>query len=185
MMITIEQYQCGIIDICDSLVTDLLKFLKDEGRYKFRMIGYMKKITDYFESFYDIQTDEEIETYERILYLIHKSINHDYRRLRVRKLSPADSVICIINKLLEYIPGAEEPKSIFQMFFDNIKNKGKLDKLTKTDTFLKEAMEEGKIGKLRLSDINLYSLEHPTPRTQEIIGESNEWGNVSGKEIEL
>ena len=184
-MTTLELYQRGILDICDSLVTDLIKFLKDEGRYKYRMISYMKKITNFFESLYDSQTDEDIETYERILYLMHKNINHDYRRLRIKKLSPADSVICIINKLFGYIPNAEEPKEIIKMFFDNIKNKGKLDKLLKTETSLEEAMSEGKIGKLRLQDIGLYYLEHPLPRSQEIKGESQEWEEVSGKEIEF
>ena len=184
-MITLKQYQHGILDICDSLVTDLLKFLKDEGRYKYRMIGYMKKVTDSFEYFYDSQTDEDIEIYERILYLMHKSIYHDYHRLRARKLSPADSVICLINKLLEDVPDFQEIKEMFQGFYDNIKNRGKLDKLTKTETTLKEAIKEGSIGKLRLSDIGLYYLEHPEPKTQELIGESLGWGGTNGTEIEL
>ena len=174
----------GIIDICDSLVTDLIKFLKDEGRYKYRMIGYMKKISDTFESLYDTQEDEDIEVYERILYLMHKSIHHDYKRLRSRKLSPADSVICILRKLLENVPEFSEVKEIIQGFYDNIKNRAKLDKLTKIGVSLEE-VEGGSIGKLRLPDINLYSIEHPSPRSQELIGESQEWGKTDGREIEL
>lgn len=184
-MITIEKYQYGLIDICDSLVTDLLMFLKDEGRYKYRMIGNMKKVTDFFESFYDNQSDEDIEIYERILYLMHKSIYHDYKRLRNRKLSPADSVICIIRKLLEYIPEYSEIKDIFGGFYDNIRNRGKLDKLDKIDISIKDAIKEEKLGKLRLQDINLYLLEHPSPKTQEIIEESQKWGVTNGEEIKL
>lgn len=189
--ITQEQYLDGVFDICDSLVTDLLKFLKDEGRYKYRMIGYMRSITDSFEKNYDTQTDEDIEVYERILYLLHKSIYIDYRRLRLRRLSPADSVICLILKLIsiseEYQEKQNFPglKEIFQGFHENIKNRGKLDKLVKTETTLRQAIEEKSLGKLRMSDLNLYLLEHPQPKSQKIIGEQHEWGETEGKEIEL
>lgn len=186
-MTTLTKYQNGVIDICDSLVTDLLKFLKDEGRYKYRMIRYMKEITDSFENIYDNQTDEDIDTYERILYLMRKSIEIDYHRLRIRKLSPADSVICIITKLLSFLPEEILPnvRGLFQGFYENIKNKAKLDKLVRTETTLKEAIKNEELGKRKASDIGLYQIEHPEPKTHEITGESQTWGRTSGKEIEL
>lgn len=184
-MITTDLYYLGIIDICDSLVTDLIKFLKEEGRYKYRMIGYIKKISSFFESYYENQTDEDIKTFGRILYFMHKSIYHDYKRLRNRKVSPADSVICILIKLMSFVPECQEIKDLLQMFHDNIKNKAKSDKLLRIDNTLKEAIKDLSLGKLKMSDINLYSLEHPEPKSQEIMGESKEWGGTNGKEIEL
>lgn len=172
-------------------MTDLLKFLKDEGRYKYRMVSYMKTITNAFESLYDSQTDEDIEIYERIIYRMHKSLYEDYRRLRSKKLTPADSVICLALKLLtiteEYIKteGLSEATDILRGFHNNIKNKGKYDKLMKTESTLKESLGTLELGKLRLPDIDLYSVEHPVPRTQEILGESDTWGESKGTEVKL
>lgn len=181
-----KDIKSGIIDICDSLVTDLIKFLKDEGRYKFRMIGYISKISRSFESLYNDQTDEEIEEYERFIYLMSKSIYHDYKRLRSRKLSPADSVICIISKLLEYVNDCSPViKETFKMFYDNIKNRAKQDKLMKIENTLLQAIQNGETGKLRLSDINLYSIEHPAPRIQEITESTEKWSESNEEEIKL
>lgn len=186
-MTTKDEYKLGILDVCDSLVTDMIKFLKEEGRYKYRMIGYVKEITKFFESFYDNQTDEDIENYERILYQLSKSIKIDYSRLRVRKLSPADSVICIILKLLGFMSEemVGEVRSLFQKFHDNIKNRAKNDKLSRIEDSVSRSLEDLTLGKLKLSDIDLYSVEHPKPKVYEGDGELHEWGKTDGKEIEL
>lgn len=192
--LTIKQYQDCIIDICDSLVTDLLYFLKDEGRYKYRMIRCMNKIMDIFKDIYDKKSNEEIEFCERIIYLTNKNIRIDYKRLRARKLSPADSTICLILKLISIAKELQEeinPKilkveEILQSFYENIRNKGKKDKLKRTENIIKDAIKSKKIGKLRKLDINLYEVEHPEPKKQELIGEKKSWGiENKEKEIEL
>lgn len=166
-----------IMYVCNSLIPDLLKFLKDEGRYKYRMIEYTEKITKFFESLPVCEEDE------RYLYLLSKALKKDYLRLRSRKLSPADSVICIIYRLLSEVTdeAPEEITRIFQMFHENIKNRAKLDKFQKTS----ELLGSNETGKLRLQSLDLYSVEHPVPRSQELCGESKEWEEVDGREIEL
>ena len=94
--INVTQYQEGIFDICDFLVVELTQFLKDEGRYKYRMIEYIKSIKDQFSKTYKSQTEEDINIYGRVLYVINRSIIKDYQRLRQKRLTPADSLICII-----------------------------------------------------------------------------------------
>ena len=47
--INTTQYKEGIFDICDFLVCELISFLKDEGRYKFRMIDYMNTIEEQYD----------------------------------------------------------------------------------------------------------------------------------------
>ena len=72
--INVTQYQEGIFDICEFLVIDLIQFLKEEGRYKFRMIDYMKSVTNSFLKAHKLQTEEDINIYGRVLYVLNRSI---------------------------------------------------------------------------------------------------------------
>ena len=194
--INVTQYQEGIFDICEFLVVDLIQFLKEEGRYKFKMIDYMKSVTNSFLEAHKLQTEEDINIYGRVLYVLNRSIEKEYKRLRIKRLSPADSLICIILKLIntsETLEGGENRfngeqqkiKEIFQRFHDNIRNKAKNDHLWKIENTIREAVEISKWGTLSLDELNIYGIEHPAEnKTQELIGEKDTWTEkVEGKEV--
>lgn len=192
--INVTQYQEGIFDICDFLVVELTQFLKDEGRYKYRMIEYIKSIKDQFSKTYKSQTEEDINIYGRVLYVINRSIIKDYQRLRQKRLTPADSLICIILKLInvsESLEGGENRfteeqsriKEIIQKLYDNIRNKSKFDHLWKIENLVRDAVAINKWGTLSLDEFDIYHLEHPVEnKNQEIVGEKDSWGS-SGKEV--
>lgn len=194
--INVTQYQEGIFDICEFLVVDLIQFLKEEGRYKFRMIDYMKSVMDNFLEAHKLQTEEDINIYGRVLYVLNRSIEKEYKRLRIKKLSPADSLICIILKLIntsETLEGGENRfnreqqkiKEIFQRFHDNIRNKAKNDHLWKIENTIREAVEISKWGTLSLDELDIRGIEHPAEnKTQELIGEKDTWSEkAEGKEV--
>ncbi len=193
--LNITQYQEGIFDICEFLIVELTEFLKEEGRYKYRMLDYIKSIRDEFNKAHKVETEEDINIYGRVLYVINQSIIKDYQRLRIRRLSPADSVLCIILKLINVSESLEgenrfteeqaNVKKIIQKLYDNIRNKSKYDHLWKIENTIRESVERKKWGTLSLDDFSLRKIEHPeeNPRTQDVIGEKNTWGSSSGKEV--
>lgn len=194
--INITQYQEGILDICNFLVVELTEFLKDEGRYKYRMLDYIKSIQDEFNNMNKNVTEEDINIYGRVLYVLNRSITRDYQRLRMKRLSPADSVLCIMLKLInvsESLEGGENRftkeqskiKEVIQKLYDNIRNKAKYDHLRKIENSIRESVVIKKWGTLSLDEYDLYHVEHPeeNPKTQEVIGEKNTWGSSNGKEV--
>lgn len=194
--INITQYQEGILDICDFLVVELTEFLKDEGRYKYRMLDYIKSIQDEFDKINKNITKEDINIYGRVLYVLNRSIIRDYQRLRMKRLSPADSTLCIMLKLInvsESLEGGENRfikeqskiKEVTQKLYDNIRNKAKYDHLWKIENSIRDSVKINKWGTLSLDEFDLYHVEHPeeNPKTQEVIGEKNTWGSSNGKEV--
>jgi hypothetical protein len=194
--INITQYQEGILDICDFLVVELTEFLKDEGRYKYRMLDYIKSIRDEFNKTNKKVTEKDINIYGRVLYVLNRSITRDYQRLRMKRLSPADSVLCIMLKLInvsESLEGGENRftkeqsriKEVIQKLYDNIRNKAKYDHLWKIENSIRDSVKINKWGTLSLDEFDLYHVEHPeeNPKTQDVIGEKNTWGSSSGKEV--
>lgn len=189
------QYQEGILDVCDFLVVELTEFLKDEGRYKYRMLDYIKSIKDEFDITHASMTEDDTNIYGRVLYVLKKSIIQDYKRLRIRRLSPADSVLCIILKLInvsESIEGQNrytkeqgEIKKVIQKLYDNIRNKAKYDHLKRIEESIKTSIETKKWGTLSLDELNLYNIEHPdkNQKSRELVGEKNTWGSSNGKEV--
>ena len=194
--INITQYQEGILDICDFLVVELTEFLKDEGRYKYRMLDYIKSIRDEFDKTNKNITEEDINIYGRVLYVLNRSIIRDYQRLRMKRLSPADSVLCIMMKLIDvsesleggenrFIKEQSKIKKVIQKLYDNIRNKAKYDHLWKIENSIRDSVKINKWGTLSLDEFDLYHVEHPeeNPKTQEVIGEKNTWGSSNGKEV--
>lgn len=194
--INITQYQEGILDICDFLVVELTEFLKDEGRYKYRMLDYIKSIRDEFDKTNKNITEEDINIYGRVLYVLNRSIIRDYQRLRMKRLSPADSVLCIMLKLIDvsesleggenrFIKEQSKIKEVIQKLYDNIRNKAKYDHLWKIENSIRDSVKINKWGTLSLGEFDLYHVEHPeeNPKTQEVIGEKNTWGSSNGKEV--
>lgn len=195
--ITVTQYQEGIFDICEFLVVDMIQFLKEEGRYKYRMIDYMKVVMDNFSEAHKLQTEEDTNIYGRVLYVLNRIIIREYKRLRIKRLSPADSLICIILKLIntsesleggnnKFMKEQQQMKEIFQKFHDNIRNRAKNDHLWKIETVIKESVETSRWGTLSLEELDIHGLEHPAEnKEQELIGEKATWKEELSEEKEV
>ena len=194
--ISTTQYQEGLFNISQYLVSSLISFLKDEGRYKFRMIDYIKSIQYDFETASIVITPEDLNIYGRVLYNLKKAIPQDYKRLRTRNLSPADSVICLIKKLYdvsESLEGENRFKAeqsriggYIKMFFENMKSRVKLDPLWITEKTILDSVKNQKWGTLCLKELDLYHLEHPEykPKIQEILEEKTTLDlSGEGKEV--
>ena len=195
--ITVTQYQEGIFDICEFLVVDMIQFLKEEGRYKYRMIDYMKVVMDNFSEAHKLQTEEDTNIYGRVLYVLNRIIIREYKRLRIKRLSPADSLICIILKLIntsesleggnnKFMKEQQQMKEIFQKFHDNIRNRAKNDHLWKIETVIKESVETSRWGTLSLEELDIHGLEHPAEnKEQKLIGEKATWKEELSEEKEV
>ena len=193
--INTTQYQEGIFDICDFLVCELISFLKDEGRYKFRMIDYMNTIEEQYDIANRKQTEEDVNIYGRVLYVLNRSITKEYIRLRTKRLSPADSLICIILKLFnvsetldgenKFISEQTKVKEIIQKLYDNIRNRSKKDHLWRIENTIRDSVSINKWGTLSLDEFDLYHVENPVEKEQEVVGEKNSWTKTTEKEILL
>ena len=190
--ITTTQYQEGIFDVCEFLVRDMIEFLKEERRYKFKMIEYMNTVQTLFDNAHKSQTEKDINIYGRVLYILRKAIIRDYQRLRMKRLTPADSLICIILKLIkvsETLEGSQrfsdeqtQIKTIIQKLHENIRNKGKNDNLWKIENAIRDSVAVNKWGTLSLDELDIYHVEHPIEKSPEMTGEKNNWGET-GKEV--
>lgn len=177
-------YIRGLIDIVDFLVQELKIFLKEEGRF----FGLAKSYIDSIENtLKNINVDiepEDLIIFGKILYLYKPLILSEFKRLKNKRLSSGDSVICIIKKLTdiicekdeENIKGVKTIKKLIYKFFDNIRNKAKNDPLYYFSNFIKTNLEKGYIG---IFETNSFSL-----RTNEIVKEVFEGDNIKLEENE-
>ena len=187
------QYQEGILYSCKHLLNSFIQFLKDEGRYKFRMISYMNDVTKLFDDMENSITDEEKEIYGRVFYNYHKLIVRDFVRLRKRKLTPADAIICLMRQLLSILKTTSETHrfpelqnrltELFQMFYDNIKNRHKSTTSHKTELFIRDLINTGKWGPICKRRLDLYEIENPSKKIKTLEEEIQPWSIIKGKEV--
>ena len=99
----------------------------------------------------------------------------EFNRLKSKSLSPGDSTVIIIKKIVEIVSGHEYKhnrelrtiRKVINKFFDNIKNRAKKDPLYNLSNTIKTYMEKGAIGKYSLDHISLKS---ENAEKQELIG---------------
>lgn len=160
----------GLFDTVGFLYSELKVALEEEHRFFGIVKSYALSIDQAFSKFDTEISDDDIEIYGRILYLCKPSFLNEFRRLRNKRLTPGDSLIVIINKLLEVISGVEgfayrkelkTMKKIFTKLFDNIKNKNKKDPMYFLFNTIKELMSKGAVGKYIAEDINFRDINKP------------------------
>lgn len=161
-------YAIGILDVIDFLVVDLTEQLKEENRCFGIVKSYLKSISDAYSKIYPDMTDDDIEVYGKILYLLKPLLRKEYKRLVNKKLSPADSIICIIKKLLNIIEEVPEfiyrkelgtVKKVIDRLYDNIRNRSKKDSLFNLANTIRTFMSEGKVGKHCLGKFTIKDIE--------------------------
>lgn len=161
-------YAIGILDVIDFLVVDLTEQLKEENRCFGIVKSYLKSISDAYGKIYPDVTEDDIEVYGRILYLLKPLLRKEFKRLVNKKLSHADSIICIIRKLLIIIEEVPEfiykkelgtIKKVIDRLYDNIRNRSKKDSLFNLANTIRTFMSEGKVGKYCLDKFTVKDVE--------------------------
>lgn len=186
--VTKEIYIKGLIDITGFLVVELKDLMKEENRY----FGVVPK---YFSSLYnsytkiseEIQSEDEIEEYARLLYLFKPVLISQYRWLK-NKLSPADADIVLINKLLDIIfdikgdsyyscqSELDEIVQVIGKMFKYIRNDNKNNPLFILSETIKGCMSHGYTGKYPLDKFGLkeYKKEKEIlQNTENRLGQNN------------
>ena len=179
IQISEDMYSEGLLDITAFLYGELCKFLEEEGRFIGITKSYTHSIQESYSKINKTVTEEDIDTYGRLLYLYKPLLRKEFKRLKSNKLSSGDSVIVIINKILNIIFEEKTPRfrytkefrtirKIILKFYDNIRNPKKKDSLFFFSNTIKTYMESGKVGKFplhqfSLSDVVVQKEELETP----------------------
>lgn len=156
-----DMYLEGLLDITGSLFSELTQFLENEHRYIGITKSYIHTVKLTIERIDQSVRPEDIEIYGRILYLYKPFLKKEFKRLRNKKLTAGDSVIVIINKIIEIIVQEKKQdfrfhkevrtlRKIISKFFENIRNKKKEDPLYSLSNAIKEYKDSGSVGKYPL-----------------------------------
>lgn len=145
-----------------SLLNDLEKFLDKEGRYYGIMVTNIRKIRQAIKSL-EIPEEEFMDHTElenRIIYLYKPIVVQEHKKFLRKRVSKADSIICICKKVLDIssplmvdvdfsdkdITSVELVQSIIDHFYDNIKNKNKEYSCSLLTDILSSCIDESLIG---------------------------------------
>lgn len=176
------EYCEALLDICQFLHCEMQYFLECDGRFRGGAKTYWCNMREAWKKMNRSVTEEDIELYGQILFILRSSIYKEFSRLKVKRLSAADRIIVIIKKTIEiakeYIPEdfrfKRELESAYKAnmkMYDNIRNWGKKDALYVYSNKVRNAIDDKKVGKYPLDDFDLYHVEFPKPKTLEIRGE--------------
>lgn len=164
------QYARCLLDVIEFLSIELIEFLKKEGRFFGLAKSYMNSIKDSYSKLNKNILEEDMEMFDRVLYLFKPLIISEFNRLKQKRLSEGDSTICIMKRILEIIseiqdnPNIKElntVKKIIEKFYNNIKNKSKLDPLYYLSNFTRLNINNGSVGKYRSDVLNLNNSNLP------------------------
>lgn len=194
--ITIEKYQEGILDICDFLIVDLKKFMIEEDRFKYRVVSFFDKLREVYSDVHKEINEEDIDIYGRVLYNIKRSLESEFKKLRDKKMSSADCIICILMKLISISESYDEKtpdfkfkssrdqiKEIISILFNNIRHFAKHDKLKKIEYHLTNSINTLRWGTLR---VDKFDITNPKIEKIQTITEETEVYNItSNTEISL
>lgn len=186
-----EVYIGGLLDVTGFLCSELMQFLIEEDRYFGISKSYMNSINDALTKINEDVTDEDLDIYEKILFLYKPLIIKEFNRLKSKSISSGDSTIILIKKIIEIITGHEYKhnreirtiRKIINKFFDNIKHKRKTDPMYNFANTIKTYMESGTIGKFNLDHI---SLKPTKVEKEELVGSGvriNEESDSKIKEV--
>ena len=163
------------------------QFLTSEGRFKFRVERYWKTICGQNTEMNANLTADDLDSYGRTLYLLRKSIYSEFKYLRTKRMSPADCVITIIHKILDYSEKLGEfkfskeqkiIKEVIDSLWGNIKHNAKNLGLKNLSNRLNMSIEGELHGTLCYNDLNLDDVENPKPKEQVLKKETQFYQDV-------
>lgn len=181
-LLTPGEYCEALLDICQFLHCEMEYFLDCDGRFRAAAKTFWCNMREAWKRMNASVSEEDIEKYGRVLFILRGTIYKEFSRLKTKRLSCADRIIVIIKKTIdiarEYLPSdfrfKREMESAYKAnlkMYDNIRNKGKKDPLYSYSNKLRAAIEEKKAGNYPLDDFDLFHIEHPKPKTLELRGE--------------
>jgi hypothetical protein len=183
-------YASGLTRLVEYMLVDLNDLLEKEGRRFGIVISYLDSI---YQECQKMVLDNDDSTSERIIYLFKPLIITEHRRLVKKHLSKADSVITLIQKLLEIIQDVQDfpyqkeitsLKKIIGKLWDNIRNKAKYTNLDFLEETIKDFMEEGVVGKYAAEKFSI--LEEEEKRLKKPLeGSGERIVQESGKVLEV
>lgn len=171
----------GLVDITEFLFVELIKLLEIEDRCFGIVKDFIARVRSAYSVINEEVTDKEMETFDRILFLYKPLILKEYLRLKKKHLSPADSCITLIHKLLgiifeykdfKYLDQISEIKSVIDRLWGNIRNRSKNDPLFFFSNIVRDQIKLKSIGKFELSRITLMFSDINNSSTKEISNEA-------------
>lgn len=189
-------YINGLVYICNYLIKDLLVFLEEEGRKFGIMLKYIEKIN---RSLLHIPFPiPELNTYYKITYLYKPLLTKQFKLLRKKRVTNADSVIVLVYNLTKFILNSDNCEEyqymkhvkkineVIELMFQNIKNKGKLANIyTIFTSTITDLMNNSKIGKAELTKFSLRETEENKKNRTPIIGNGEVISIGNDVEIDL
>ncbi len=162
-------FDYGLLDVLEFMKVDLVHLLEEEGRFRGVVKCFAHSMDEAYEKIWndpELTDDNSLEIYGRILYLFKPTLLQEHKRLKQKRLSPADSLIVIIHKMLDIIvqtpengKGLRTLKKVIGKLFDNIKNNSKNDPLFRFSETIRIYKDCGVIGKHRLDRIDFCRAE--------------------------
>ena len=195
--ITVTEWKEGLLDVVSFLRVEMIQFLKDEGRYYGKVKSYMNNLKDALRPLEANTTADEIVVYGHVLGVLRNTLYAEFRRLGVRRLSPADRVIVIIHRILDIIENDTVNegfryqrelgtlRKVIDKMFDNIRTRSKTDNLGQLTNLIKDSMATEKYGKFQCDVLDLYHIEHPAPKEKTLSGPKDLLDSRTPKSIEV
>lgn len=151
----------GLIDIAGFLFFDLKEQLIKESRFKGIMIKYDETIKSLYLNIQRDVTENDIDAFGKQLYMFKLVLKSEQSRLIKKRLSPADSIICLIRKLFiiakEGIPSdyknldnINKISGIVEKVWENIRNRSKNDSMFSLSNLIRNCRIKKIVGKYPL-----------------------------------
>lgn len=160
LVISEEQYADCILSALQFLILDLNTLLEKENRRYGIVISYLSSI---YQAYNRISFTRD-NYFKEFIYLFKPLLVKEYKRLGTKHFSEADRVIIILKNLLDILVEIKdydfekEVKTIHKVIsrlFNNIRNKRKNTPIYQLNTFIKEYMELGYVGKYKVENFSL------------------------------
>lgn len=157
-----ELHIAGVLTIVANLVSDLEELLEEEGRYHGTPVKYVNELRKIFRTIF-LDADK-INIYNEVKYLYKPLLSVEFSFLKKRKVTSADCVIIILQRLLEQLETYEwcewrdqlkKCKDIIYKFYNNIRNPAKNSKLIYLISNMIFLVDMGASGKRELDYVTL------------------------------
>jgi hypothetical protein len=189
-----ERFQEGLLDVCQFLALEMKQFLINEGRFGYRVGKYWETITKQSNKMNLVVSEDDIDFYGRVLFLLRKPIYSEYHYLRIKRMSPADCVITIIHRILDYsdklgnfrfTKEQKKIKEVIDLLWENIKHSRKELGLKLLTSRMNSSIEGEVRGTLGYHELDLLGIETPKQKVQELKRETKFYTESKTKEIVL
>jgi hypothetical protein len=189
-----EKFQEGLLDVCQFLALEMKQFLEIEGRFGYRVGKYWETIAKQNSEMNKKVSEDDIDFYGRVLFLLRKSIYSEFHYLRIKRMSPADCVITIIHRILDYserlgnfrfTKEQKKIKEVIDPLWENIRHSKKELSLKLLTGKMNSSIEGEVRGTLGYHELDLLGIETPKQRVQELKRETKFYAESKTREVVL